>query len=113
MEEKIKSNKMVELDGKTYFYRKCNRATMYSFLEYHKRCEERLKSSGEDKESYVEFMGTVRPSYDRYDYYNDLLSYVLIDYSGDPNEIDMGEAEKTILNFLPESMRLAATLIGF
>lgn len=112
---KIPSDRTVVLDGITYNYRKVNRPTFYNFKAYEKECEEKLSNALSEKPVEI-IKGMPRPSYDRFDYYSDLLKWILCseDMSGlEADQIlDWQEAETAIINFVPESMRLSATLIG-
>lgn len=113
--EKVPSKRQIEYNGVTYTIRKNNRPSLYAFIEFEKARRERLESAADDKESWIDSDFGPRPAYDRYDYYVDMLKFILI---GDlskitAEELDMNEAEEIALAFLPESMRLAATLIGF
>ena len=113
--KKVASNRAVELNGNPFHYRKNTRDSLYDFIEFHKNIEEKLKMSHADTDSYIDWRGMKRPVYDRYDYYVDLLRFILV---GDesliqPDDLDADEAERIVLGFLPESMRLSAMLTGF
>ena len=113
--EKVPSNRKIDYAGETFTIRKNNRKSLYAFIEYEKARREQMENAAKDKASWIDGEFGPRPSYDRYDYYVDMLKFILIGDLSKINveELDMNEAEEIALSFLPESMRLAATLIGF
>lgn len=115
--EKIPSKRHVTYNDTDFVVRKNNRASLYGFIKYEKVRKQMLEDSHAEslKGNGVESQFGIIPRYDRYNYYVDLMKFILIgDLSIiDVETLDMNEAEEIILAFLPESMRLSATLIGF
>ncbi len=116
--EKVPSKRSVEYNGERFFVRKNTRKAVYAFIafeqERNKMLQEAAQNLADGTDSVPGMFGPMA-RYDRYNYYVDLLKFVLIgDLSIiDEDTLDMNEAEEIILAFLPESMRLSATLIGF
>lgn len=111
---KVASNHTCVLGGKRLTYAKLTRELLYAFIEHENACKVRMTEATNE---YREADGAIpRPSYDRYDYYVDLLKFILMEEGSealDPDFLDMNEAEGVISAFLPESMRLSAMLAGF
>lgn len=109
------SNRPVTLNDNTFFYRKNTRDTVLNFGAFEEKCAAKMKAAYDDTSTYIETDYGPRPAYDRYDYYVDILGFILC---GDTNtikaeELDAAEVEEVILGFLPESMRFLSMLMGF
>lgn len=112
---KVASNKSVSLLGETFYYVKLTRPIHTEFVKFHDECEEKKKKALEPDAPKVDSKYGSRAVYDAYDYYADLLKFILVG----PTEkitadaLDQREAEEIIMGFFPESQRLRLMLVGF
>lgn len=112
-----KSKKGFTINEVEFTYIKSVRSVMMAFVPFEQQCQRTLRHAAANVER-VHRTTSIGPIavYDRYDYYWDLLRFIAYeDLEGTISieEIDMQEAEEAIMAFMPESMRLAATLMGF
>lgn len=112
------SNRTVTINGMTFTLVKDTKPVTLEFVYFHTECERALN----DAANHIKDCGIehprygLLPCYDRWDYYLDLLDFICMENvkeSVDRTDLSMDESEKAISDFMPESMRLAATLIGF
>ncbi len=112
------SKRTIEINEMTFTLVKDTKPVTLEFVAFHTECERALneaahhiKTCGIKHDRYG-----LLPRYDRWDYYLDLLNFICVEDVKsliDQTDLSMDESERAISDFMPESMRLAATLIGF
>ncbi len=112
-----KSKRSIQINEVEFSIIKSVRGVTKAFIEFEQECQRTMKHAAVNiKRVHQETDFGPIAVYDRWDYYFDLLSFICFENFADLvniEEIDMQEAEDAIMAFMPESMRLAATLMGF